>query len=143
MMACFTFLLTAVIANIVSNQPLNNIFTKDITLILELVIFGSFTFIKISKIEVEYKLKKLKDGYDDLKKNYDDILDENDIKKIFNNDKIFEDNRKEVKSKEKTIIRIWMIILIICLIGIEFISKYPIISPILSKILNGILKFIS
>ena len=39
--AVFGFLFSVILANIVSDQPLDNIFTRDITIILELVLVGS------------------------------------------------------------------------------------------------------
>lgn len=40
-LAIFSFLLTVVLVNIVSQNPLDNIFTKDITALVELILLGS------------------------------------------------------------------------------------------------------
>lgn len=42
LIAVVSFIFTATLANIVSDQPLDNIFTYDITIIMYLVFVGSF-----------------------------------------------------------------------------------------------------
>lgn len=67
MMAFFTFLFSVILANIVSDRPLDNILTKEITIIFEFVLAGSIGFMIISVVEMNYKLNKLKNGYKELK----------------------------------------------------------------------------
>ena len=120
--ACFTFIFTIVLANILSSNPLNNIFTKDITFLLETILVGSIGYLVISVLEMNYNLKKLERGYEDLKNNYTDILDANDILEIFNNDKTFKDNVKDVKKKRILFTVIWVVAILVCFIGIKCIS---------------------
>ncbi|MDN9434597.1 hypothetical protein KLL39_04055 [Clostridioides difficile] len=120
--ACFTFIFTIVLANIVSSKPLNNIFTKDIVFLLEIILVGSIGYLVISVLEMNYNLKKLEKGYEDLKNNYTDILDANDILEIFNNDKTFKDNVKDVKKKRIIFIGIWIGAILACFIGLKCIS---------------------
>ncbi|EGT2201798.1 hypothetical protein DFW37_09615 [Clostridioides difficile] len=120
--ACFTFIFTIVLANIVSSNPLNNIFTKDITFLLETILVGSIGYLVISVLEMNYNLKKLERGYEDLKNNYTDILDANDILEIFNNDKTFKENVKDVKKKRILFTVIWVVAILVCFIGIKCIS---------------------
>ncbi|MFR4161798.1 MAG: hypothetical protein ACLT0R_04275 [Paraclostridium sordellii] len=137
--ACFSFLFTAILANIVSDKPLDNIFTKDITFILEFVLLGSLFYMIISVMEMNYKLKKIKVGYDDLKQNYNNILDEKDISEIFKDDKIFNNNIEEVNRNRKILVIIWIVLLLACLVGIESVSRNPIILPMLKKGFYGFL----
>lgn len=71
---------------------------------------------------MNYNLKKLERGYEDLKNNYTDILDANDILEIFNNDKTFKDNVKDVKKKRILFTVIWVVAILVCFIGIKCIS---------------------
>ena len=59
LIAIFGFLFTVVIANIVSDQPLDNIFTRDITVILELVLLGSLIYLIICYIQSKYQIAKV------------------------------------------------------------------------------------
>lgn len=72
MMAFFTFLFSVILANIVSDRPLDNILTKEITIIFEFVLAGSIGFMIISVVEMNYKLNKLKNGYKELKNSYNE-----------------------------------------------------------------------
>lgn len=67
LIAIFGFLFTVIIANIVSDQPLDNIFTRDVTVILEFVLVGSFVYLFISYKQSKYQMKKVYDSYDELK----------------------------------------------------------------------------
>lgn len=138
MMACFTFLFTVILANLVSDQPLDNILTKEITVIFEFVLVGSIGFMIISVVEMNYKLKKLIDGYEELKNSYNGILDDNDILNIFNNDKVFNNNIEDAKRKRLLFIIIWTILLTICFVVVELTSKYPLVIPAIKNIINGL-----
>lgn len=77
----------------------------EITLLTYLILLGSLGFIWISHTEVEYKLKRLKNGYNGLKNIYIDLLDERDIKEIFKNDTELDNNIKELEQVKRKIIR--------------------------------------
>ena len=58
MIAVFGFLFTVILADIVSDQPLDNIFTRDITVILELVLLGSVIYLLSVTANQNIKWKK-------------------------------------------------------------------------------------
>ncbi len=131
------FLLTAVLANIVSNQPLDNLFTRDITRIIELVLLGSLIYLVICDFETWSKLKKAMAGYNKLKTNYESLLSEEDIKDVFDEDSLMKDSKK---SSIKTIVIInivWLALLIACFVFIESVSSDPIIAPYISKVFHA------
>ena len=140
MIACFTFLLSVVLANIVSNQPLDNIFTKEITAISEIVLFVSVIFLIISVLEMNYRLNKLVSGYNELKRSYNGILDERDIINIFEEDNedgnILDKNIKDAKSKRNIFTIIWIGILILSLVLVETISDYPIVAYFIKNLIR-------
>lgn len=136
MLGCFTFLFSVALANIVSNQPVNNIFTKDITFLSELILCGSFIFLLISRYEINYRLTKLNKGYIELKEHYVDILEESDINDIFQNNKLFNSHMKDAQKKKRLFLTIWFILLLICLISVELVSKSPIILPRIEGLLR-------
>ena len=83
LIAIFGFLFTVILANVVSDKPLDNIFTRDITLILEAVLLGSVVYLIICISETKYKVKKVQDSYDALKANYSSLLTSEDIAQAF------------------------------------------------------------
>ena len=138
LIAIFGFLFTVIIANIVSDQPLDNIFTSDITAILELVLAGSVVYLIISFKQSQYQMKKVYDSYEELKKSYDQILTDDDIKESFQDDKIIMDMKKTVSKSQKMYLSIWICFLVILLVCLERISDNPIIFPFIGKVVNGV-----
>ena len=142
LIAIFGFLFTVIIANIVSDQPLDNIFTRDITAILELVLAGSVVYLIISFKQSQYQMKKVYDSYEELKKSYDQILTDDDIKESFQDDKIIMDMKKTVSKSQKMYLSIWVCFLVILLVCLEFISDNPIIFPFIETFVNGVRSFL-
>ena len=138
LIAIFGFLFTVIIANIVSDQPLDNIFTKDITAILELVLAGSVVYLIISFKQSQYQMKKVYDSYEELKKSYDHILTDDDIKESFQDDKIIMNMKSTISKSQKLYLVIWVFFLIILLVCLESISANPIIFPFIGTVVNGI-----
>lgn len=119
LIAVLGFLFTAIIANIVSDQPLNNIFTKDVTTILEVVLAGSIIFLIFCVIEVNYQNKNIKSSYKQLKKHYKDVLTDDDIREIFNDDSAFKKMQKEIKKRKTIAICLWISFISIAFIALE------------------------
>lgn len=119
LIAVLGFLFTAIIANIVSDQPLNNIFTKDVTTILEVVLAGSVIFLIFCVIEVNYQNKNIKNSYKQLKEHYKDVLTDDDVKEIFKNDSAFKKMQKEIKKRKTIAIYLWIAFILIAFIALE------------------------
>lgn len=134
LIAIFGFLFTVILANIVSSQPLENIFTRDITIILEVVLAGSTIYLVICNIEAQYKLKKATASYQLLKKNYASILSDVDLQEIFDNDKLLNDTVKSVKRGIWLYTLIWFALIVGIFITLEKISCNPIIPPFISTL---------
>lgn len=97
-LAVFSFLFTVILANIVSDAPLDNIFTRDITVIFEIIIFFSLLFLFFSVYETNYKIKQMQAGYDKLKNNYKDVFDEEELKALIEEDSFKKDVIKKIKN---------------------------------------------
>lgn len=127
LIAIFGFLFSVVLVNIVSEQPLNSIFTKEITAIMELILCGSFIYLVICVIEINYKLSKTVESYNILKQNYNAILSESDLEEAFGRDALIESVKKTVKNGIRNYSIAWLLFLLISFITIECISEAPII----------------
>lgn len=130
LLGIFSFIFSVIIINSVSSNPLDSIFTKDITFLVEAILAGSVVYMVFSIQEVNYAIKKLKTGYNSLKENYSEILDDVDKQNIFNDDNVIEENISEVNKKKKVYIFVWLIMITLGFIAIENISNYPIIKKI-------------
>lgn len=135
LVALIGFVFTTIIANIVSTNPLDNIFTRDITLILYAVLAGSIVFLIVSIIETNYKCKNMEKSYWSLKDNYMNVLSKDDITDVFKNDNILLDAKKEIKNKTKLFSIIWFIFILLSFVFTEFISTNPVL-------LDDIIKYI-
>lgn len=136
LIAVFGFLFTAVLANIVSDQPLENIFTKDITVIIEFVLLGSAIYMIICVLETKYKFKKAKDSYYALKENYGSVLSEIDLEEIFKNDLLIQKVKKTVNRGILVYTLIWIAFLILSLCIIEYLSSSPVIKSCFQHLLE-------
>lgn len=129
------FLFTVILANIVSDQPLNNIFTRDIVFILEAVLFGSVIYLIICILETRYKIRKIHDSYNALKHNYASVLTPDDLNRVFDNDKIMTEMTSEVDKGIRRYAYLWGVFILVSLIAVEMISEEPIILPLLQQLL--------
>ena len=122
-LAVFTFLFTVILANIVSDAPLDNIFTRDITVIFEIIIFFSVLFLLFSVYETNYKIKQMQMGFDKLKNNYKDVFDEEELKELIGEDSFKNEIITKIKKQRNWAIVAWIILLIILLLVVEMISS--------------------
>lgn len=123
--AIFGFMFTVILANIVSDQPLDNLFTKEITILIECVLAGSFVYLVICYLQSRYEIQKVYDSYEQLKRNYNGILTEDDLLEIFGNDEVMRKMKKTISRSEKLYLVIWIVFLVAALIVIEMISASP------------------
>ena len=139
--AIFGFIFTVILANIVSDQPLDNLFTKEITIIIECVLAGSFVYLIICYYQSRYEIKKVYDSYEQLKLNYKEILTEDDLLEIFGDDEMLKEMKNTISKSEKIYLGIWIIFLIGAYAVVEIVSVSPMYQNILSG-LQGVLKLI-
>ena len=139
LLAIFGFLFSVILANIVSDQPLDNIFTRDITIISEIVLGASFVYLFISYLQSKCELQKVYDSYDKLKDSYREVLTEEDIRECFQNDTIKTEMEEEINKSIRRYLVAWGVFLVILLIAVEYMSNAPVILPRL-KLLWGIIK---
>ncbi|MBP2027384.1 hypothetical protein J2Z35_001178 [Acetoanaerobium pronyense] len=139
LLTLITFLFSVIIINIVSDNPLDNIFTRDIILILELILLGSIIYLLISISENKYRLKKIKSGYQVLKDSYNEILSNQDLEDIFKEDKAIKNAIKEVEDGTKKYMILWVGFILLSLSLLEFISSEPPISNFIKDIFKNII----
>ncbi len=132
--AIFSFLLTVFLVNIVSENPLENFLTKEITMIMEVILCGSLVYFIFSRIQSGTAFKRIQKSYSSLKKNYEGVFSPDEIDDIFYSDNLYIESEKQVKRNMRIFSVIWVIFIIIAFLSIEFTSPNPFIRPILENL---------
>ena len=122
LIAIFGFLFTVVLTNIGKKQNWGDIFTRHTIYIIELFVMGSMVYMFICIFETIYQLKKVQNGYEKLKKNYEDVLSDLEIKEAFQEDKLFIETKKSAKRGLVVWSVVWGVILLLCIFVIEFLT---------------------
>lgn len=125
LIAMLSFLFTVALANTVSDQPIDNIFTKDITWIMYLVLAGSVVYYLISITEVRYAQRKLCEQYYELVEHYRGILLEDEIKHITGNGAILEKAKKSLMKGMWIWSLVWISILLVAFVMIDCVGNGP------------------
>ena len=134
--AIFGFLFTVILSNIISENPLTNIFTRDITIILEVVFIGSLFYLYVCRHEAHFKFREACKAYDLLKGNYSSILAIEDISESFNNDNIINDMSHTVNNTLDKYTRLWSLLIIILFVLVEIVSESPPLITIIHSIMH-------
>ena len=119
LIAIFGFLFTVVLTKIGGTQKWDEIFTRHTIYLIELFVGGSLVYLVLSFFEIRFKLKKTKQGYIELKKNYQDVLSNAELKEAFNDDKLLHDTEQSAKRGMIGWSIAWGILLFIAIIIIE------------------------
>ena len=113
------FFITVFLVNVASEQPLNNIFTKDVTKIFEIIIIFSIAYLFISVFHSKSRYKRQIEAFDLLKYNYADFLSEFETNEIFNQNKEFLKVKKDYKKHVIILSIIWAVLILITFIITE------------------------
>lgn len=116
------FLFTILLANIVAERPLDNIFTRDVTALIEFILLCSGVYLFIVYKQCQFQISKVDESYQALKDNYRDILTEEDLDIAFKKDTVFNDMKVKIKKRRKYYLIGWIGFLIVIFIFVECLS---------------------
>ncbi|EHE09917.1 hypothetical protein SPAR52_0609 [Streptococcus pneumoniae GA17971] len=113
------------IANIVSDSPLDNIFSKDILWLLLFALFGSLIYCYLSNKKFNKDMTDFNKVFERLKNNYKDILIGEDIGSLFSESE-FKQQVENISEIRLNINIIWIVssILLIFLTIVALYNKY-------------------
>ena len=135
--AISSFILTVVLVNIVSENPLEMLFTKEITSLIEIVLVGSIVFFIISFSQTKTEIKRIQNNYCLLRANYSSILSEGELQEIFDNNELYNQNEKYIKQRIIIFSILWIAFVIFCFIVVELLSDEPVIISFIKKVFIG------
>lgn len=122
--ALFTFFISTVLFNTLATGKIQNIFTKDITII-------TITLLFLLIVVFIYEIHELKENVEKIEKNYQEkkkllylILGKNEIENIFKDIKVLEVNKKETKTLIKKSLIIFVILEIVIFVTLFFLSTW-------------------
>ena len=123
--ALVAFITTTMIANIVSDSPLDNIFSKDILWLLLFALFGSLIYCYLSNKKFNKDIKDFNKIFERLKNNYKDILIEEDVGSLFSESE-FKQQVENISEIRLNINIIWIFssIVLIILTIVALYNKY-------------------
>ncbi|MFL0437969.1 hypothetical protein ACH0BG_15090 [Bacillus pumilus] len=110
-----TFFTSIVILNAISEKKIEEIFTKDITMISYAILIISFFFLLSSKWYAWMERSRYKVQYNRLKKMYSDILSHTDINEIFDSDSAYNEDLLFLKKKIWLFTITWLLEILIIL----------------------------
>lgn len=145
LIAVVSFIFTVTLANIVSDQPLDNIFTYDITIIMYLVFAGSLVYYVISILEVHNKKKRMCKQYDDIVTHYKMVLPEEEIRQITSNGQPLTRAQSDLKNGMIRWSIAWVLLIMAAFIVVDFVGDGPqiienvlsILGKLFSRIVNS------
>lgn len=123
MVALITFYGSIIIMNALDEKKLENIFTKDITIISLIFWGGGVVYMLLSKRETEEEIDRYRKLYFRVKNSYNDILNPQDIERIFKEDIYLKEDEEYIRARSKRYLRCWEILLIALLIGIIVLGR--------------------
>ena len=110
----FAFFFTTILFNVLSNGKIQNIFTKDISILSLTLLFISAIIFLSEIVELNKNIKRLEENYKEKKQYFNFILNKDEIKDIFEDEKFLKKNKEEIqKVKNKYLILFFIINLII------------------------------
>lgn len=124
LIAIFGFIFTIVLTGLGRSQGWENIFSQDAIYIIQIVLVGSLIYLVTCIFETNFRLKKTKETYATLKKNYIDVLSSTDITQAFRNDELLKNAVKTVKRGMVGWAIAWSVLLIFIVLIIEFKTSY-------------------
>lgn len=142
LVAIFGFLFTVVLSNITTNQPIDNIFTKDFSLLMYFVLIGSIVYSIVCYHQSCYEINEAYNSFEQLKSNYSDILSESELSELFKNKSKIEDTKKQITTRRNIYFAIWVIILFLCILIIDFCYNSDPIHPHIFDFIENVISTI-
>ena len=126
--AVFTFFITVILTEALDATNLKGVYFSDKLIVLFwMLIISSFIYLLLIYISTNAKWKLVESNYTELKKNYEDTLDEMDLNSAFNDDSAMNNARSILKMYKKWIGIFWITFLVILIIFVENHNPKPIL----------------
>ena len=116
LLALASFFITTLVVNTISTEKIENIFTKDITVLSYVFMIISFGYLLLCNWEMKKQKEKIQKIYESSKRLYQDVLCEEDIRNIYCGDTIYNEGTKLADDMMKKYNIFWIVSM--CIVGI-------------------------
>lgn len=116
LLALASFFITTLVVNTISTEKIENIFTKDITVLSYVFMIISFGYLLLCNWEMKKQKEKIQKIYESSKRLYQDVLCEEDIRNIYCGDTIYNEGTKLADDTMKKYNIFWIVSM--CIVGI-------------------------
>ncbi len=122
-----SFFATVIVIRVVSKGDFSGGFTTEVTFLSIGFLLISAGIMFFARWEISKQIGRYEEFYKQLKERYEDLLDKSDIRRILNNDKDFNSNKKFIEQKRRNYTILWILSLVILLIVVLtlFCINYP------------------
>lgn len=112
--AVIMFLVTVIITDSINwdNLISGSILNQDLLLIIRVFCIASFLYLLVTLSSVIFKWRFFAHSYKELKKNYEELLDSEDLARAFDNDKAINYVKGKIIFASSLVAAIWMIFLV-------------------------------
>jgi hypothetical protein len=122
--AFISFFASVIVIRVVSNKDFTGAFSRETTLLSFVFLLVTFMIFLASKWELTKQKERYVEAYYNLKERHKDLLNFDDIQRILNNDKEFDDNLKFINQKKCIYSWIWVSTIIILVITTVILNWY-------------------
>lgn len=122
-----SFFASVIIIQVLRNGNFIGVFTIDVTILSITFLLIMILILFASNWEIQTQKKRYNKTYQNMKDRYQDLLNEDDIRRILNNDKDYNANIGFIERKRKMISYLWcgsVVVLFISISVLYLINKY-------------------
>ena len=102
-----SYFISIIIVTAIDKGKFINIFSTEVTVITLMMLSISWYYKKITIDDINAKIDRFKSKYKLLKKRYNDILEEEDLKELFSNDEEYENDIKYMTNNLDNFTKLW------------------------------------
>lgn len=122
--AVFTFLISTVLFNTLATGEIQNIFTRDISIITVALLIIFMIFFGYESFKLKINMEKIEHNYEEKKKIFYVVLGQKEVEGIFKEIEILKKNKQELIRTKKENIIIFFVIFIIIFTTLYFLSDW-------------------
>lgn len=107
-----TFYISVLLFNTLATGKITNIFTREIAYISFGLLFISVIILIVSIVGLNMRKNRFIEQYEEVKQYYDDLLDPNDILRIFKEDEVKKTNISFIEKQQKVYVIAWIAVIL-------------------------------